>query len=113
MADHVTCPSNANAHPGMVDCNPTRRSTEEVRATKHAKAAAKAQVAMARKENIKKVAALENAAKHRAKTMDQHANDPVEPSKQAKARMTRKRPDNVDEGNEQDITTQKCSLPYV
>ncbi|KAI0251373.1 hypothetical protein BJV78DRAFT_1282635 [Lactifluus subvellereus] len=98
MADRVTRPSNANAHPGMVDRNPTRRSKEEIQAEKQAKAAAKAQAMMEKKANIDKVAAIEKAAKQKAKDMDREANDPVDPVTQARARKARKRPESEDEG---------------
>jgi hypothetical protein len=100
MADRVTRPSNAIAHPGLVDCNPTtRRSKEEILAEKKAKAAAKAQAEKEKKANISKIAAIEKAEKQKAKDMDQEANDPVDPATQTRARRTRKRPDSVDEGN--------------
>jgi hypothetical protein len=101
MADRVTRPSNANAHPGMVDRNPTRRSTEEVQAQKRAKATMKAHAALAKKENIEKVAIIEKAAKQKAKEMDRDANDPIDPVTPAKVRKTRKRPDN--EGKRQHV----------
>ena len=63
MADRVTWPSNANAHPGMVDRNPAHRSKEEVSVIRQAKVAAKAQTAMERKANLQKLAAFEQAEK--------------------------------------------------
>jgi len=101
MADRVTRASNANAHPGIVDRNPTRRSKEEIQAEKRAKDEANVHAAMERKKNIAKVATIEKAAKRKANDMDRDANDPIDPSLQAKARKTRKRPDDGDqlEGN--------------
>jgi hypothetical protein len=99
MADRVTRPSNVNAHPGMVDRNPARRSKEEVQAEKQAKAAAKEREAMERKSNIDKVAAMEKAEKQKAKDMDREANDPADPITQARPRRMRKRPANMDKGN--------------
>jgi hypothetical protein len=98
MADRVTRPSNAYAHPGIVDRNPTRRSKEEIQAEKQAKAEAKAQAVAEKKAYIDKVVALEKAAKEKARDMEREANDPVNPVMQAKARKTRKRPDDIDKG---------------
>src|SRR5712664_514431 len=101
MAERVTRPSNANAHPGMVDRNAARHSKEEIQAEKQAKAVAKERAAMEKKLNIDKVAAIERAEKQKAKDMDREANDPADPVTQARARRTRKRPANMDEGNQQ------------
>lgn len=43
MAHRVTRPSNANAHPRMVDRNPLRCTREELQAEREAKVAAIAQ----------------------------------------------------------------------
>ena len=97
MADRITRASNATAHPGMVDRNPThRRSKEEVQAEKDAKALAKTQAAIKKKANIERLAALEKAEKQRAKNADWDADDPV-PLSQAKVRVSRKRPVNAEE----------------
>jgi hypothetical protein len=98
MADRVTRPSNANAHPGMVDRNPARRSKEEAKAMRQSKAAAKAQTAMERKANLQKLADFERTEKRKARDMDREANNPVEPASQPKARMNKKRPIDVDGG---------------
>ena len=97
MANRVTRPSNANAHPGMVDRNPPRHSREEIQAEKKAKAAAKAQAAVEKTANINMVAAIERAEKVRATEMDREGNDPDGPAIMP-ARRTRKRPVNVFEG---------------
>jgi len=97
MADRVTRPSNANAHPGMVDRNPPRRSRNEVQAEKRAKAAEKASVEQERRANIKKVAVLERAEKQRAVDMARDANDPIDPIVPARIRRTRTRPDNIED----------------
>ena len=90
MADRITRASNATAHLGMVDWNPThRRSKEEVQAEKDAKALAKTQAAIKKKANIERLAALEKAEKQRAKNTDWDADDPV-PLSQAKVRVSRK-----------------------
>jgi hypothetical protein len=78
MADHVTQPSNAYAHPGIVDRNPTCRSKEEIQAEKQAKAEAKARAVAEKKAYIDKVVALEKGAKEKAKGREQEANDPVD-----------------------------------
>ena len=97
MADRVTRPSNATAHPGMVDRNPMRRSREEIAAEKQAKAMAKARAETEKRDNIAKVVALERAEIQRAMDMDREADDPVEPFMQAKTRKTRKRPENTED----------------
>ncbi|KAF8474319.1 hypothetical protein DFH94DRAFT_805753 [Russula ochroleuca] len=97
MAECITRPSNAAAHPGMVDRNPTCCSKEEARAKKEAIAMAKAQAAMGKKAKIEKLATIEKAEKQKAKDMDCEADDPVGPLSQARARMSRKRPVEVDE----------------
>jgi hypothetical protein len=99
MADHVTRPSNANAHPGMVDRNPPHHSRDEVQAEKCAKAAEKASVEQEKKANIKKVAALECAEKQKAADMARNANNPINPIVPARIRQTRMRPDNIDDSN--------------
>jgi hypothetical protein len=98
MADRVTRPSNANAHPGLVDRNPTRRTREEILAGKQAKAADKARAERERRASIKRVAAIEKAARDRKRDMDQDADDPADPPTQASVRMTRKRPGDVVDG---------------
>ena len=98
MADRVTRASNATAHPGMVDRNPTHCSKEEVQAEKDARALAKAQAASERKANIERLAALEKAERQRAKNMDWGADDPPAPPSQAKARVSRKRPVDAENG---------------
>ncbi|KAF8486334.1 hypothetical protein DFH94DRAFT_809635 [Russula ochroleuca] len=97
MADRITRASNANAHPGIVDRNPTRRTREEVLVKKEAKATAKARTAMERNAAIKRIAAFEKAKKRKAMDVDQDANDPGDLFVQARVRKTRKRPDTVDE----------------
>jgi hypothetical protein len=99
MADRVTRPSNANAHPGMVDRNPPRRSKNEIQAEKCAKAAEKASIEQEKRANIKKVAALERAEKQKAADMARDANDPIDPIAPARIRRTRMRPDNIDDLN--------------
>ncbi|KAF8479698.1 hypothetical protein DFH94DRAFT_682399 [Russula ochroleuca] len=97
MAEHITRPSNAAAHPGMADHNPTHRSKEEAQAEKEAIAMAKAQAVMGKKVKIEKLATIEKAEKQKAKDMDREADDPVGPLSQARARMSRKRPVEVNE----------------
>lgn len=100
MAGRMTQPSNANAHPGMVDQNPAHHSKEEAKAIREAKAAAKAQTYMERKVNLEKVAAFERAEKQRARDMDHKANNPVKLASQPKAQMIRKCPIDVDGGEQ-------------
>jgi hypothetical protein len=97
MAERITRPSNAAAHPEMVDRNPTHCSKEEAQAEKEAIAMAKAQAAMGKKAKIEKLATIEKAEKQKAKDMDREADDPVGPLSQARARMSRKQPVEVDE----------------
>jgi hypothetical protein len=97
MADRVTRPSNANAHPGMVDRNPPRRSRNEVQAEKRTKAAEKASVEQEKRANIKKLAAFERAEKQKAADMARNANNSIDPIAPARIRRTRTRPDNIED----------------
>ena len=115
MANRVTRPSNANAHPGFVDRNPQRRSKEDVQAERQAKAAAKARGEMEKAANIQKVAAIEKAEKQKARIMDHDANDLREPlPSQPRARRVRPRPDEEDDGNQRltDSAHNDDNLPY-
>ena len=98
MAQRVTRPSNAYAHPGMVDRNPPHRSKEDVHLERQAKAMAKAQAAVGRKASINRIAELENTEREKAMDMDCHANDPKEPATHSRVRSGRKRPIDMDEG---------------
>lgn len=98
MADHVTRASNLNAHPGMVDRRPTRRTKEEVEKEKQAKAAVKAQAASKKAANVQKVAELESALKRKTRDAEQQANDPVDKISQPRAKRVRKHPETVNKG---------------
>lgn len=98
MSQRTTRPSNALAHPGMVDRNPPRRSREELQSEREAKAAAKARAEKEKAANIRRVAAVERAEQQKIRDMDREANDPMEPATQATVRKGRKRPVDMDEG---------------
>jgi hypothetical protein len=99
MADRVTRASNANAHPGIVDRPPQRRSKQEVDMAKKEKAEAKAQAERQKTANIQRVAELESAAKRKTRDMEQEANNPVDKMSQPRAKRTRVQPEIVNEGN--------------
>jgi hypothetical protein len=97
MADRVTRASNANAHPGMVDRPPQRRSKQEVEKAKKEKAEAKAQAERQKAANIQRVVELESAAKRKTQDMEREANNPVDKMSQPRAKRTRV-PETVNEG---------------
>lgn len=108
MADRVTRPSNATAHPGMIDRNPGRRSKDEVTAERQAKAAAKARGEKEKAENIRKIAAIEHAEKRKARLLDQDPDDPkAPPPSQPKARRVRPRAEE-DDGDHVPHLRQRC-----
>jgi hypothetical protein len=98
MAQRITRPSNALAHPGMVDRNPPRRTREELQIEREAKAMAKAQVEKELAANIQRIAAVEKAEQQKIRDMDHDANDLMEPASQSRVRFSRKRPVDVNEG---------------
>ena len=96
MASRVTRPSNANAHPGMIDRNTPRRNKDDVLAERQAKAAEKARLAGERAAGISKVATIERAEKRRAVNMSREGNDPMGPALQARVKTGRKRAEESD-----------------
>ena len=99
MADRVTRASNANAHPGIVDCPSKRRSKQEVELAKKEKAQAKAQTERQKTANIQRVAELESAAKRKIRDVEREGNNPVDKMSQPRAKRTRVQPEMVNEGN--------------
>ena len=99
MADRVTRASNANAHPGIVDCPSKRRSKQEVEMAKKEKARAKAQAERQKTASIQRVAELESAAKQKTRDMEQEGNNPVDKMTQPQAKRTRVQPENINKGN--------------
>jgi hypothetical protein len=69
----ITRPSNATAHPGLIDRGSVRRSTQEVQADRETKAAAKAKAATDKKVKLQAVAELEARSRKRMKATDQLA----------------------------------------
>jgi hypothetical protein len=113
MADRVTRPSNASAHPGVIDRNPARRSKDEVLAERQAKAAAKARGKKEKAENIRKIAAIEHAEKQKARILDQDPDDPRgPPPSQPKARRVRPRAEEND-GDHLPHLLQRCRLTIL
>lgn len=98
MVDRVTRASNANAHPGMVDRNPQRRSKEAVHAERQAKAAEKARAASERTANMNKVATLEKAERQKAIKTYLDANDPEGPALQSRVKRVRQHAEDDYEG---------------
>lgn len=101
MAHRVTRPSNANAHPGLVDRNPPRRTREELQAERETKAAAIAQAEAEKRASLDRLAAVERADRDKVMAMDDEANNPRKPATQARVRRLRKRPVDTEEGSQQ------------
>lgn len=101
MAHRVTCPSNANAHPGMVDRNPLRRTREELQAERETKVAAIAQAEAKKRASLDRLAAVKRADRDKVMAMDDEANNLREPATQARVRRLRKRPVDTEEGSQQ------------
>ena len=95
MADQVTRASNANAHPGMVDRGPPRRSKQEVELEKQAKAAAKVSAERRKAANIQRVAKLESTVKRKTSDMEQQANNPIDAITQPRMKRTKNLPNMV------------------
>jgi hypothetical protein len=74
----VTRPSNANAHPGMIQRGAPKRTSQQVQADEEAKAAAKEKTAAHKKANIQKVAELEVKLRKKVKETDHQANNPAD-----------------------------------
>jgi len=98
MAQRITRPTNATAHPGLIDRNAPRRTKEDLQAERQAKVMAKAQMATERKASIDRIAGLETAERQKVVDMDRQANDPKSPPTQSKVRTSRKRPVDEDIG---------------
>jgi hypothetical protein len=109
MADRVTRASNATAHPGLVDCNPPRRSKEEVQAEKQARADAMARVEHEKNTNILKVAAFERAAKQKALQLEQAGDDPTMQMSRPRPRMVRPRPEGFDDGKDCNLRSKQAT----
>ncbi|KAI9434934.1 hypothetical protein H4582DRAFT_2080175 [Lactarius indigo] len=95
MADRVTRASNANAHPGFIDCGPPRWSSEKVKADKQDKAAAKVLAEKLKAAKMQSVAELEKSEKRKTKDRDRQANNPVDKALQPRAKQTRDLPETV------------------
>jgi hypothetical protein len=57
--NRITRASNADAHPGMVQCGAPRQTSQQVQAEREAKAAAKEKAATDKRANIQKVTEFE------------------------------------------------------